>query len=1630
MLVYWLLSSFTKLNAGYPRQKTNNSNLSSSFNLFKYDSTGQKPNNINLVSSNKTIREELEHFLIKKAFCLESIDCKIKHFNSSSEFEAYCLEEQEYRLDLYIEIDTEMEMSFKVKGQTNNNSYSLLYESIYYSSNLLKIDPLDRRSNMDNWNNIQTLLAEFALETNNVTTVNHINVKQQPLPTPMIYTWLNQDIYPSFVPVLLCFMYLGFITFFADRIVWEKETQLIYLLYRQGISQYLYWSSWLLSYIIWTTLPIILSAVIAWKFIFNNTSLIFILFNMLMINLNLFAFIFLFAANISSVRSAQALINSIYIGVGIFCFAIGRPETSLLMKYLFMFLPQFLQIVNFDNLLLIDNYQSGIDWKLVNIPNNQITLFSVYVMYFVTFIIYLLCGFLLMVLLDSDLIMDAQYYIKNQIKKIKQKRNKAGSGKDDEFNESKGSIVNHEEIIENSMIKDKKNNKILSINDLTKTYGDLKAVNNFTGDFYPNQILCLLGHNGAGKTTLIKTISGLECPDAGDICLDGHSLLKEKQYLYKNIGLCEQENLFFDYMTVTENLEMMCQLKGEEDDREEIDDLLKKIELTEKKNSICKTLSGRQKRKLCILLALIGHSKLILLDEPTSGMDFFSKKFLWDFLKSYKKDKIMIMTTHSLDEAEYVGDRIGIMSDGKYTCSGTSSYLKNKFTCGYNINFLSQNEMFPVEKKFKFLRELQSIDASAAIKVLSNEVFVINMKDTDNKINEVFTYIDRVKDSYMIENYTISTTSLEDVFIKLNNSSIREDILFTEPQRISQLSLIQDEPLLGKKKSSCSKFKANLLRYTFPLWRNKNSFILELLVSLRTVFLYIFGFAPLLKNTDSIYQNINSVLYKNPIYYYSLTDKFNIAAMENCHILKSPITLIELKGEDINFEANDDINTFSNKIYSSSKYKNERAVILFKENEYNELEINILYQLSARNYLIAVRNLISATILQNEYGLNTTITDSYGKIPQHLKKDMQTVQTVLVLISIFYIWYSFINLSGYMVETPLNDRTSKLKHILYLSGANIFNYWISLGLIDFLKYLLFMLIVFPFLIYTDICYSVIALMSIPYNIASNLMLYCFSFTVNKTENGRQIYLLIIFASSVILPTTFLLRHWFNDKTLSYDYFTDFTPNESDILPPGTLLVGMIKISFSRMLLNKSLSEIMITAMYSWIMFGGQIVIFLLLLVLLEKRVIQRILHLIFISLCLSSEKRRDSIIQSKPKNIRENSNPLVDSFSSITEDNLKNQAQTIYVNPKTTIIKNISKTYCTWCCRKIRAVKCISIALEPNEKFGLLGFNGSGKTTTFKTITKELLYDTGSVTLFGCDLKTDINKIRKYIGYCPQENAVFDFMTVKETLKYFKTLKNVKTKVEELLPQFGLEKYQKTFCRNLSGGNKRKLCFAIAAMSHPKLLLLDEPSTGVDPESRRRMWKNINDLAKFEPQFNMILSTHSMEEAEILCDTVGWLKEGKFVCVGNPEKLKIETSQGYYLHIKFHFDNEDLRLRRSNLVLLRKSIVNPEALNKCEEKELIEHLTKLENILQSIRCYCNDIEMIDIRSDKSFDLKIVVKNECQGKLFSRLLSSTKIDNEVSEMNINMQSLENILTLFERDEEPLNKIVFAKPNDNI
>ena len=523
----------------------------------------------------------------------------------------------------------------------------------------------------------------------------------------------------------------------------------------------------------------------------------------------------------------------------------------------------------------------------------------------------------------------------------------------------------------------------MNIKNITKEYDDFKAIDNFSFDLFPGEIFCLLGHNGAGKTTLIKIISGIEEPNEGDILLNGISILNDKNNLYKNIGVCNQEDILFDYLTVEEHINYFLKLRGENINNDKIQCFINNLKLNEHMKDKCNNkLPKGIKRKLCIILSLIGNNKIILLDEPTSGLDSASRRELWKFLKENKEDKIIILTTHSLEEAEFLGDRIGIIKEGKLVCSGTSSYLKNKYPNGFNINFIINNR-FNEENRQQLITELKEIEPTLFIKIYSNKILTINFNTSNkDKINNIFELIEESKIKYGLDKYTISTTSLEDVFINLNNEEIsnRFTINVNNESKIIKKENIDNN--INNNNYSVpfkNQLKFNIKRSLLSLLNNKNQNITLFLIALIPFLFYL----PLLSEKE----NKEFEVIKNKNYIYTNNKDYII----NSKYYKKLENEIQTEWNNkIDFE---NIYSFRNYIFDNSKLEN--SAILFKVNkENNEIIIYNLYWMNSD--FQETMNILINIIAEKELDLSV----NFGNI-----KSLESIQKMKETDNIYFFIY-------------------------------------------------------------------------------------------------------------------------------------------------------------------------------------------------------------------------------------------------------------------------------------------------------------------------------------------------------------------------------------------------------------------------------------------------------------------------------------------------------------------------------------------------------------------------------------------------------------------------------------------------
>ena len=231
--------------------------------------------------------------------------------------------------------------------------------------------------------------------------------------------------------------------------------------------------------------------------------------------------------------------------------------------------------------------------------------------------------------------------------------------------------------------------KAVQINGLTKRFGDFTAVNKISFSIYRGQIFCLLGHNGAGKTTAIKMLTGMLEIDRGQVLYDGENLMDDFEEIRKKIGICAQHDILYEKLKVSEHLELIATIKKVPLDQipNAVEETLQRMNLIGERDKFSEELSGGNKRKLSLAMAVIGGTKVVFLDEPTSGMDPQNRRVMWHTLKQLKAQGMTILlTTHHLDEADELAQRIAIMSRGKLLALGTSEFFKKNFGVGYYLS--------------------------------------------------------------------------------------------------------------------------------------------------------------------------------------------------------------------------------------------------------------------------------------------------------------------------------------------------------------------------------------------------------------------------------------------------------------------------------------------------------------------------------------------------------------------------------------------------------------------------------------------------------------------------------------------------------------------------------------------------------------------------------------------------------------------------------------------------------------------------------------------------------------------------------------------------------------------------------
>ena len=312
------------------------------------------------------------------------------------------------------------------------------------------------------------------------------------------------------------------------------------------------------------------------------------------------------------------------------------------------------------------------------------------------------------------------------------------------------------------------------------------ALRDLTLNMYEGQITALLGHNGAGKSTTMSILCGVQPPSSGTAKIYNKDIRFQMDAIRQQMGMCPQHNVLFENLTVEEHLYLFANLKlpgfASEQIDNEVERLLHDMDLPADRHTLVRKLSSGVQRKLSVAMTFIGDPKLIILDEPTSNVDPQARRAIWDLLIKYKDNHTILMSTHFMDEAQMLGDRIAMISGGVLRCVGTPIYLLNRLGAGYHLTLYRQNN--PTSTSFSTAMRQSNkqeiidfvqrfIGAASVQKFTHTEIEIIlprEFVETSNFEN-LLTELSKNLSRFGLSSFGLRDTSLEEVFFKICESA-------------------------------------------------------------------------------------------------------------------------------------------------------------------------------------------------------------------------------------------------------------------------------------------------------------------------------------------------------------------------------------------------------------------------------------------------------------------------------------------------------------------------------------------------------------------------------------------------------------------------------------------------------------------------------------------------------------------------------------------------------------------------------------------------------------------------------------------------------------------------------------------
>ncbi|XP_074755573.1 ATP-binding cassette sub-family A member 13 isoform X1 [Athene noctua] len=1122
---------------------------------------------------------------------------------------------------------------------------------------------------------------------------------------------------------------------------------------------------------------------------------------------------------------------------------------------------------------------------------------------------------------------------------------------------------------------------------LTKEHmdGQKAAVKDLSLSFHRGQITALLGPNGAGKTTVISLLTGLYPPSSGTIIINGKDIRTDLAAIRTELGVCPQYDVLFNILTVREHLLLYGSVKAPGWTREQLNQqvsgALEDVDLSQHQYKPVGALSGGMKRRLSIAISFIGNSKTVVLDEPTSGVDPCSRRSIWDVLLKYKAGCTLIFTTHHLDEAEVLSDRIAILQRGQLRCCGSPSYLRETYGQGHSLTLIKKPSVFEIQDP-KHIVQVTSLVQTHIPEAFLKEnsgtelTYVIPERADKTSFKGLFQALDQSLHHLHVTGYGISDTTLEEVFLKLLQDSDKmpyapqaAHLDHTNGAESAYISFTGASSVCGAHLvlAQIVAFLMKRFHHARRDWRGSlsNALLPVLFVALAMA---LFSVKPLvidypsLKLTPRLYDNAESFfsteddnlgnLSQILLRYFSGWDhtcmhskqgKNNscwqmestspqdscgcVSEQEMCPRFNTSAPYVKNKKGHIlynlsGFIVEEYLVRPSNKARYGGWSFGGRKEFELQEKKLNNTKFKPLAKVwynqkgfhSLPSYLNELNNLIlwlnlPPSVDWRQYGI-TLYSQPYGGALLDEDKIMENVRQCGVALCIML---GFSILTASIGSAIVKDRVSGTKRLQHITGLGYKTYWLSNFCCDMLFYM----------VPVTLCVGVI----------SAFQLSAFTFRKNL---AATVLLLILFGYAT-LPWMYLVSRFFSSSDVAFVSYISL----NFVFGLCTMLVTLLPRLLAIISKAQSFQNIYNILKWAFIVFP-------------QFCLGQGLIELSYnqIKFDLTSNFGIDSYVSPFEMNFlgwifvemalqgtlllllrlflhwdllqKSRGQCSINSMERSSEDvDVEMERQRLFygrTGNDVLLLYNLRKCFGGFS-KNTTAVESISLGIRRGECFGLLGTNGAGKSTTFKMLTGDIIPSAGrAVIRTPTGSEMDILSASSegvLIGYCPQQDALDELLTGWEHLYYYCTLRGIPKQdickvAEDLVNRLHLNAHADKLVRTYSAGTKRKLSTAVALVGKPQILLLDEPSSGMDPCSKRYLWKTI--LKEVQDGCAAVLTSHSMEECEALCTRLAIMVNGSFKCLGSPQHIKNRFGDGFFVKVWL---NKEISYRRMILDCLQ-----------------------------------------------------------------------------------------------------------------